>query len=66
MPIPSTKPGFIEGDAQTEGVSEPASIPAETPSPLKGATPPVASQTKINSPTIPLVISTNNPFVPLS
>ena len=65
-PVPSTKPVPIGEGTYTERVSETAPIPAETFTPQERAIPPVVAQTKVTSPTTPLVISNSDPFAALS
>ena len=65
-PISPPKPISVEESAQAERVGESALIPAETPTPWKEVTPASASQTRSASPTIPPVISTNDPFIAFS
>ena len=65
-PIPSIETRLVEEGAQTEGVSKPAFIPVETPTPHKGVIPLTTSQTEIASLTTPLIISTSDPFTALS
>ncbi|KAL4654020.1 hypothetical protein ACB092_01G348000 [Castanea dentata] len=64
--IHSIEPGPIDEGAQTERVSEFASIPTKTLTPQKGVNPTAAFQTKSASPATPFVISTNDPFAVLS
>ena len=64
--IPLAEPSSIEEGAQTERVCEFASTPTKTPTPQKGVTLAVASQTKSASPVMPLVISISDPFAVLS
>ena len=47
-------------------VSETTPIPAKTFTLQEGVIPPVVTQTKVASPTTPLVISTSDPFAALS
>ena len=61
--IPSAELVLVDEGIHTERVSEPASIPAETPTPQKGSTSPIASQPKIEFPATPLVISTSDLFM---
>ena len=63
-PTPSAEPVPREG-THVEGVGE-TSLPAERPTPLEGAIPPAAVQTKTTSPVLPLVISTSDPFAAIS
>ena len=62
---PSAEPVPREG-THVEGVGETTPLPAERPTPSKGAIPPAAVQTKTTSPILPLVISTSDPFAAIS
>ena len=63
---PSTKPVLVDKGTHIDRASEPASIPARTPTPQKGATSLIASQPEIESPATPFVISMSDPFAALS
>lgn len=65
-PIPSIGPVPIGEGTHAEWVSEAIPIPAKTLTPQEGVIPPFAAQTKVASPTGPLVISTSDPFAALS
>lgn len=62
---PSAEPVPREG-THVEGVGETTHLPAERPTPSKGAIPPTAVQAKTTSPVLPLVISTSDPFAAIS
>ena len=64
-PIPSTEPVPREG-THVKGVGETIPLLAERPTPLEGAIPSAAVQTKTTSPVLPLVISTSDPFTVIS
>ena len=65
-PIPSTRLVPIGEDTYMKRVSETTPIPAKTFTLQEGVIPPVVTQTKVASPTTPLVISTSDPFAALS
>ena len=65
-PIPSTELAPVGEGTYTLRVSETAPTPAEALTPQKGAIPPVVIQIEVASPTMPLVISTSDPFATLS
>ena len=64
--IPSAEPIPVDEGTHTERVSEPALIPAETPTSQKGVTSSIASLPEIEPPITPLVISISDPFAALS
>ena len=64
-PTPSAEPVPREG-THVEGVGETMPLPAERPTPLEGAIPPAAVQTKITSSILPLLILTSDPFAAIS
>ena len=66
--VPPSEPISTEKSTQDERVitGESAPIPTEIPTPQKGFTPAMASQTESISPATPLIISTNDPFIALS
>jgi len=65
-PIPSIGPVPIGEGTHAERVSKATPIPTQTLTPQEGVIPPAAAQTKVASPTAPLVISTSDPFIALS
>ena len=64
--IPSTGSVPISEGTHTKRVSEATPILAETLTPQEGVIPLGSTQTEVASPTIPLVISTSDPFAALS
>ena len=65
-PIPSTGPVPIGEGTHTERVNEAIPIPARTLTPQEGVIPPAVAQIEVASPTVPLAISTSDPFATLS
>ena len=64
-PTPSAEPVPREG-THVEGVGETTPFSVERPTPLEGAIPPTAVQTKIAHSVLPLVISTSDFFAAIS